>query len=152
MFRYVHTNIIAQNASKLINFYKTVFHCQSINETRDLRGVWLDRLTGLNGAYIIGEHLLFPGYGDEHPTLKIFSYNTQKETVSAEINRPGIAHIAFEVDDVEATLAEIISAGGSNLGELVTAAYPDDLEAVFVYAQDPEGNIIELQSWRKTKD
>lgn len=152
MFRYVHTNIIAKNASKLIDFYKTVFHCKSINEIRDLRGAWLDRLTGLNNAHIIGEHLLLPGYGKDHPTLEIFSYDTLKETTLAEINRPGIAHIAFEVDDVEATLKEIISAGGSSVGELVTAPYPDGLEAVFVYAKDPEGNIIELQSWRKVKN
>ena len=149
MFRYVHTNIIAKDASMLIDFYKTVFHCKSINETRDLRGAWLDRLTGLNEAHITGEHLLLPGYGEDHPTLEIFSYDTLRETISSEINRPGIAHIAFEVDDVEATLGEIISAGGSSVGELVTAAYPDGQEAVFVYARDPEGNIIELQSWRK---
>lgn len=93
-----------------------------------------------------------PGYGEEHPTLEIFSYDTLKETISAEINRPGIAHIAFEVDDVETTLKEIINAGGSSVGELVTAAYPNNLEAVFVYAKDPEENIIELQSWRKVKD
>ena len=152
MFRYVHTNIIAKNASKEIDFYKTVFHCKSINETRDLRGEWLDRLTGLNEAHITGEHLLLPGYGKDHPTLEIFSYDTLKETTFAEINRPGIAHIAFEVDDVEVILKEIISAGGSSVGELVTAPYPDGLEAVFVYAKDPEGNIIELQSWRKVKD
>jgi len=53
------------------------------------------------------------------------------------------------VDDVEATLAEVITAGGSNVGELVTAAYPNGKEAVFVYARDPEGNILELQSWRQ---
>lgn len=152
MFRYVHTNIIAKDADKLIDFYKNVFHCKSINETRDLRGEWLDRLTGLNQAHITGEHLLLPGYGDDHPTLEIFSYDIRKETVPPEINRPGIAHIAFEVDDVEATLEQIISAGGSSLGELVTAPYPDDLEAVFVYARDPEGNILELQSWRKRSD
>ncbi|GLC83287.1 VOC family protein [Lacrimispora brassicae] len=90
-----------------------------------------------------------PGYDKEHPTLEIFSYDQLKEIVPAEINRPGIAHLAFEVDDVEATLSEIISAGGSSVGELVTATYPNDLEAVFVYARDPEGNILELQSWRK---
>ena len=152
MFRYVHTNIIAKDASKLIDFYKTVFHCKSIGETRDLRGAWLDRLTGLNKAHIVGEHLLLPGYGEDHPTLEIFSYDALCKTIPAEINRPGIAHIAFEVDNVEATLKEIISAGGSSVGELVTAPYPNGLEAVFVYAQDPEGNIIELQSWRKVKD
>lgn len=36
MFRYVHTNIIAKDSEKLIDFYKKVFHCKSIGETRDL--------------------------------------------------------------------------------------------------------------------
>lgn len=149
MFRYVHTNIIAKDTSKLIDFYKNVLHCKNINEVRDLSGAWLDRLTGLSRAHIIGEHLLLPGYGEDHPTLEIFSYDELKECLPAEINRPGIAHIAFEVDDVEATLAEIINGGGSTVGELVTAQYPNNMEAVFIYARDPEGNILELQSWRK---
>jgi len=122
---------------------------QSINENRNLSGKWLDRLTGLNQAHIIGEHLLLPGYGEDHPTLEIFSYDILKENIPQEINRPGIAHIAFEVDDVDTTLSEIIKAGGSSVGELVTADYPNGLEAVFVYAKDPEGNILELQSWRQ---
>ncbi len=152
MFRYVHTNIIARDAEKLIAFYKSVLHCKSINETRNLSGEWLDRLTGLEKAHIIGEHLLLPGYGEDHPTLEIFSYDALKENVPAEVNRPGIAHIAFEVDDVKAALADIISAGGDRVGELVTAEYPDGIEAVFVYAKDPEGNIIELQSWRQREN
>ncbi len=149
MFRYAHTNIIAKDASKLIGFYKSVLHCKSINETRDLRGPWVDRLTGLNEAHITGEHLLLPGYGEDHPTLEIFSYDLLDVATAPEINRPGIAHIAFEVDDVETTLAEVISAGGSSVGELVTASYPNGKKAVFVYARDPEGNILELQSWRQ---
>ena len=42
MFRYAHTNMIARDHKKLIAFYKEVFHCRSIGETRDLRGEWLD--------------------------------------------------------------------------------------------------------------
>lgn len=149
MFRYVHTNIIANDPDKLIAFYKEVFHCKSIGEERDLKGQWLDRLTGLHNVHITGEHLLLPGYGEDHPTLEIFSYDAVRESVIGEVNRPGIAHIAFEVDDVETTLKLMIRAGGSQVGELVTADYPNDTEAVFVYARDPEGNIIELQSWRQ---
>lgn len=149
MFRYVHTDIIAKNADKLIDFYKKVFRCRSIGETRDLRGEWLDRMTGIKNAHITGEHLLLPGWGEDHPTLEIFSYDDVKEALPSEINRAGIAHLAFEVDDVEETLHEIIQNGGSAYGELVTAQYPNSMEAVFVYAQDPEGNIIELQSWRQ---
>ncbi|MDE6701674.1 MAG: VOC family protein, partial [Acetatifactor sp.] len=63
------------------------------------------------------------------------------------INTCGIAHLAFEVDDVEATLQRLLEKGGKQIGEVVKAEYEDGRNAVFVYATDCEGNIIELQSW-----
>ncbi|HEX3077259.1 MAG TPA: VOC family protein [Lachnospiraceae bacterium] len=146
MFRYVHTNIIAKDYNKLINFYKDVFQCKSIGETRDLRGDWLDRLTGISNAHIVGEHLCLPGYEKDHPTLEIFSYDTVEDSSSA-INKSGIAHLAFEVDNVESTLRLVLQNGGNQIGELVKTEYTDGKKAVFVYATDCEGNIIELQSW-----
>lgn len=146
MFRYAHTNIIAKDCQRLIEFYKEVFHCKSIGETRDLRGEWLDRLTGIPGAHIVGEHLCLPGYGSDHPTLEIFSYDTV-EPFQRAVNRCGLAHLAFEVDDVEETLRLLLQKGGSQVGELVRTTYEDGRKAVFVYAADCEGNIIELQSW-----
>lgn len=148
MFRYVHTNIIAKDHKKLIGFYKNVFQCRSIGETRDLRGEWLDRLTGIDGSHIVGEHLCLPGYTQDHPTIEIFSYDEMPEAAVPRINRCGIAHLAFEVDDVEETLAKLLREGGSQLGEVVRAEYDDGKKAVFVYAADCEGNIIELQSWQ----
>lgn len=147
MTRYVHTNIIAKNAEKLIRFYKEVFSCRSIGERRDLRGDWLDRLTGLEGSHIVGEHLCLPGYSEDHPTLEIFSYDRMEGDTEHKINGYGLAHLAFEVDDVEMTLEKVLSAGGGAIGELVRAEYEDGRRATFVYATDPEGNILELQSW-----
>lgn len=147
MFRYVHTNVIAKDSAKLIDFYKKVFQCRSIGETRDLRGEWLDKMTGISNAHIVGEHLCLPGYGEDHPTLEIFSYDGMEPHAGARINRCGIAHLAFEVDDVEGTLDKILQEGGGQIGEVVRAKYEDGRKAVFVYATDCEGNIIELQSW-----
>lgn len=146
MFRYAHTNIIAKDCPKLIEFYKDVFHCKSIGETRDLRGEWLDRLTGLSNVHIVGEHLCFPGYEKDHPTLEIFSYDTMEDSCSA-LNKCGLAHLAFEVDDVEKTLQLLLQKGGSQIGEVIKTKYEDGRNAVFVYATDCEGNIIELQNW-----
>lgn len=63
------------------------------------------------------------------------------------INKCGIAHLAFEVDDVENTLQLLLQKGGKQLGKVVKPEYADGRKAVFVYATDCEGNIIELQSW-----
>lgn len=146
MFRYAHTNIIAKDSQRLIKFYKEVFRCESIGEKRDLRGEWLDRLTGISNAHIVGEHLCLPGYEKDHPTLEIFSYDTMDDT-SRVLNKCGIAHLAFEVDDVEMTLQLLLQNGGSQIGELVKTEYEDGKKAVFVYAADCEGNIVEIQSW-----
>lgn len=148
MTRYVHTNIIARDYEKLINFYKEVFGCRSIGEKRDLRGEWLDKLTGIPDAHIMGEHLSLPGYGEDFPTLEIFSYAQMHGGQAHRVNAYGIAHLAFEVDDVEDMLKKVIEAGGSTIGELVHAEYKDGQTATFVYAADIEGNILELQSWR----
>lgn len=147
MFRYVHTNIIAKDSARLLDFYKSVFDCKSIGETRDLHGEWLDRMTGISNAHIVGEHLCLPGYGEDHPTLEIFSYDEMETGNRHQINQCGIAHLAFEVDDVEETLNKILSAGGGQIGEVVKAEYEDGKKAIFVYATDIEGNILELQSW-----
>ena len=48
---------------------------------------------------------------------------------------------------VEETLEKLLQEGGSQIGEVVRAEYKDGKRAVFVYATDCEGNIIELQSW-----
>lgn len=151
MIRYVHTNIIAKDYKKLIHFYKEVFQCKSIQETRDLRGEWLDKLTGISNAHIIGEHLCLPGYDDNHPTLEIFSYDKMEDTYSA-LNKCGIAHLAFEVDDVEKTLQLLLQKGGGQVGELVKTTYENGNKAVFVYATDCEGNLIELQSWSQEQE
>ena len=147
MLRYVHTNIIAKDAKKLIEFYKKVFECRSIGETRDIRGEWLDQMTGVKNAHITGEHICLPGYGDDHPTLEIFSYDEIMDGGNPHTNRSGLAHLAFESDDVEGKLKEVLEAGGSQYGEVVRTEYEDGRKAVFVYAADPEGNIIEIQSW-----
>ena len=146
MFRYVHTNIIAKDSQKLINFYKDVLQCKSIGETRDLQGEWLDRLTGIPNSHIVGEHLCLPGYEKDRPTLEIFSYDTMENSCRA-INKCGLAHLAFEVDNVESTLRLLLQHGGNQIGELVKTEYANGKKAVFVYATDCEGNIIELQSW-----
>lgn len=148
--RYVHTNIIAKDWKKLSQFYQKVLHCKPLpNGSRDLKGEWIDRMTGISTVRVQGEHLLLPGYSEDHPTLEIFSYSQEEYNNSKMINNLGFGHLAFEVDDVRETLKEVIAEGGGQVGDVVEAMYPNNVEATFVYAKDIEGNIIELQSWRK---
>ena len=145
--RYRHTNIIAEDWRKLADFYQQVLGCTPVPPERASSAEWVERCTGVPGAGIRGIHLRLPGCGVDGPTLEIFEYNRAEERPATAINRPGFAHIAFEVDDVEAARDEVLAAGGDCVGELVKVEITDAGKITFVYMTDPEGNIIELQKW-----
>ena len=147
--RYVHTNIIARDWKKLSLFYQRVFDCKPVPPQRDLKGDWLNRLTCIPDAHIVGEHLVLPGYESNLPTLEIFSYDSMNEGKSNTLNMIGLTHLAFEVDDVDEVLKKIIEEGGEQLGEIVTTIYPNEALATFAYARDIEGNLLEIQNWQK---
>jgi len=108
----------------------------------------LDRVTSLSATRLRGVHLRLPGYGDDGPTLEIFSYDDMPDKQLPMPNDPSFAHIAFAVDDVEAALEAVISAGGSSVGEIATTEVGGVGFLQVIYARDPEGNIVELQKWR----
>ena len=95
---------------------------------------------------IDGIHLRLPGCGENGPTLEIFEYN-QVLAGPNDINRPGLAHIAFAVEDVAAARKAVLAAGGRDVGELTKITIPGAGTIVFVYLADPEGNVLELQQW-----
>ena len=148
MIKYAHTNLIANDVPLLVSFYRDVLGCRSIGETRDLCGGWVDQLTGIPGAHIFGEHLALPGYSAGGPTLEIFGYDAVVPHTAPGVNASGFTHIAFAVDDVLQTLQDVLSRGGGQVGKLVEKRYDDGRTICVVYATDPEGNILELQSWR----
>jgi predicted enzyme related to lactoylglutathione lyase len=63
------------------------------------------------------------------------------------VNRSGFAHIAFGVSDVAEAQQAVILAGGDTLGDVVTIQLSTGAKVTWCYVRDPEGNIIELQSW-----
>jgi predicted enzyme related to lactoylglutathione lyase len=147
--RFTHTNIVAQDWKRLAEFYVKVFGCTLVHPERNLSGRWLEDGTGVPGAQIHGAHLRLPGYGEQGPTLEIFQYNRHKERPETASNRLGFGHIAFAVEDVEAARDAIIAAGGDFIGETVTVEIAGSGTITFVYATDPEENIIELQHWTR---
>lgn len=94
-----------------------------------------------------GVHLLLPGHGENAPTLEIFTYKEMNSVEPVIANTIGFTHIAFEVEDVDDILALAINNGAKLLGE-VTEKKVDGVGILkFVYFRDPEGNIVEIQSW-----
>ncbi|QLQ31436.1 MAG: hypothetical protein HZT40_07280 [Candidatus Thiothrix singaporensis] len=81
-------------------------------------------------------------------TLELFEYVEQPARPEPPAaNRPGYGHMAFEVSDVEAVRSRILECGGQDLGVPVVHPLPGHGTITFTYMTDPEGNILELQSW-----
>lgn len=150
--KFVHTNIVAQDWNTLALFYEQIFGCTRIPPERDLSGKWLEEATGVPDAALHGVHLRLPGYGEAGPTLEIFQYRQQLEKPPTAIHRPGLAHIAFAVDDVAAARDAVLQAGGGEIGKLTTVAISGAGQITFVYLTDPEGNILELQQWHNRQE
>ncbi len=145
--RYVHTNLIAQDWKKLVEFYEQVFGCTPATPESNLSGKWLETITGVPEAEIRVIHLRLPGHGDEGPTLEVIRYNQQEDRPETAANRPGFGHIAFAIDDVKAARDAVLAAGGGRVGDLVSVDIPGRGRLTEIYVSDPEGNIIELQKW-----
>lgn len=145
--RYAHTNLIAHDWERLADFYVRVFGCERLEPKRDQRGAWLEKATGVRQAHLRGQHLRLPGHGPDGPTLEIFQYDEVLPRPAPAANRAGFGHIAFVVDDVDRVLRAVVDGGGSRHGVVVRTRVDGVGELVFTYARDPEGNLIELQSW-----
>lgn len=130
-----------------MRFYTEVFDCSPVGPERDLAGDWLAAATGVADAHLRGQHLLLPGHTGSGPTLEIYTYQETAERPEPVANRAGYGHLAFEVDDVPTVLDAVLAHGGQRLGEVASTIVPGVGELQVTYARDPEGNIIELQSW-----
>ena len=51
---------------------------------------------------------------------------------------------------MEEAHAQVLAAGGRAIAEIVTLTPGPGIEITWCYVTDPEGNIIELQSTRRT--
>ena len=146
--RFAHTNIVSKDWKKLADFYIKTFHCKIIPPIRNQSGKWLDKGTGVNNAKLEGAHLLLPGHGNKGPTLEIYQYVQIENQELIMPNKRGFGHIAFAVESVEETFATLVKNGGKACGEITTREVEGVGVITFIYARDPEGNLIELQSWK----
>lgn len=147
--KFAHLNIVSKDWKKSADFYCNVFGCTPVPPIRDQSGKWLERGTKVKNAQLEGIHLRLPGSVTNGPTLEIYQYSKILERDTSAANLRGFGHIAFEVENVVQTLDSLLKNGGEKHGEIVTKDVEGIGKLTFTYAKDPDGNLIELQSWNK---
>lgn len=104
-------------------------------------GSLLDRIVGLRGARTDVAMMQTP---DGKARLELVRFKSPPsdggESRPAPANTPGLRHLAFAVDDIEAVLARLQARGAELVGELV------NFEGSYwlCYVRGPAGIIVEL--------
>jgi catechol 2,3-dioxygenase-like lactoylglutathione lyase family enzyme len=105
-----------------------------------VEGDWVDRVVGLEG---VRSEIVMLETPDGHARLELSKFHSppgRGGDGDAPPNTPGIRHVTFEVDDIEAAVATVRARGGELVGEVEN--YRDIYR--LCYARGPEGIIVEL--------
>jgi catechol 2,3-dioxygenase-like lactoylglutathione lyase family enzyme len=105
-----------------------------------VEGGWVDRVVGLEGVRAEIAMLATP---DGHGRLELSKFHAPSGRVGdrhAPANIPGIRHLAFAVDDIDAVVAGLRARGAELVGEV--KRYKDSYR--LCYVRGPEGIIVEL--------
>lgn len=104
-------------------------------------GAWADRVTGLDGVKAEWVMLRTPG-GETNIEFISFSSPADDGTLpQPSFNAPGIRHIAFAVEDIDAVVARLKHSGAEAFSEIERFEDGDTL----CFVRGPEGMIIELE-------
>jgi catechol 2,3-dioxygenase-like lactoylglutathione lyase family enzyme len=133
-----HVGIVVDDLADAVAFFVELG--LELQGEASVEGDWVDRVVGLEGVRAQIAMLATPD-GDARIELsKFHTPSTDAGYRSAAANAPGIRHIAFAVEDIDAVLARLRARGAELVGEL--ERYRDSYE--LCYVRGPAGIIVEL--------
>jgi catechol 2,3-dioxygenase-like lactoylglutathione lyase family enzyme len=106
----------------------------------ELEGEWLDQIVGLTD---VKTAFVFLGLPEGQANLELIKYYRPSDERGIQqplANTPGIRHIAFVVEDIEAVVAKLKAKGQEIFGEIQN--YEESYK--LCYVRGPEGIILEL--------
>jgi catechol 2,3-dioxygenase-like lactoylglutathione lyase family enzyme len=133
-----HVGIVVDDLEAAIEFFVELG--LELQGEGSVEGRWVDRVVGLDGVRAEIAMLQTP---DGHARLELSKFHSpasQGGNAHAPANTPGIRHISFAVEDIDAVVAGLRARGTELVGEL--ERYEDSYR--LCYVRGPEGIIVEL--------
>ncbi len=149
-----HVNLVVADLERAARFYEHVFGWQR-GFSAVLEGDWIAQVSGLPGARAECLFLEAPDGNERGARLELIRYDAPEGvecTPNGQANTRGVRHIAFEVDDLDATLARVRALGLELLGEPVEVPFRvGSLGAKrLVYFHDFDGVLVEAAAYDKS--
>lgn len=136
--RLEHIGVVVEDLAAATAFFTALG--LELEDEASVEGGLVDRINGLEGVQADVVILRTP---DDSSKLELAKYRSpayEGDDRPAPPNAPGIRHILFVVDDIQASLAGLRAHGGELVGELV------NYEDIYwlCYVRGPAGIIVEL--------
>jgi len=133
-----HVGIVVEDMAAAIEFFAELGLVLDSQETVDGRTV--DRIVGLDGVHAELAWMEAPDGRGRIELIRFASPASPGGDPDAPSNTPGIRHVAFEVDDIDAAVSRLCARGASLVGGV--ERYRDSYR--LCYLRGPEGIIVEL--------
>lgn len=133
-----HVGVVVEDLAAAIEFFVEL-GLELVGEW-PAEGDWVDRIIGLDGTRAENAMLQAPDGSCQLELSRFLSPPSPAGDQSAPANAPGLRHLSFAVDDIDATVAGLRARGTELIGEVVQ--YRDSWR--LCYARGPEGIIVEL--------
>jgi catechol 2,3-dioxygenase-like lactoylglutathione lyase family enzyme len=134
-----HTSFTVADVERAVAFWRDVMGF-AVADLSLREGEWLGAVVGVQGARCRIAHL--HGHGTH---LEFIQYLVSAgDDVTGPPNRPGTAHVAFVVEDIEAMAQRMLEAGASEQGRITRCTSGAAAGCLAVYLKDPNGIIVEL--------
>jgi catechol 2,3-dioxygenase-like lactoylglutathione lyase family enzyme len=133
-----HVGIVVEDLPAAIEFFAELGLERQSGGT--VEGDWVDRVVGLEGVRAEMAMMETPDGHGRLELVKFLSPAGPEGDRRAPANVPGIRHLTFALDDLDAVLARLGTRGWELVGEV--ESYRDVYR--LCYVRGPEGIIVEL--------
>jgi catechol 2,3-dioxygenase-like lactoylglutathione lyase family enzyme len=135
---FVHIGLVVEDLDETVRFLALLgFDCST---PEVFSGEWIDQIIGLEDVTVETVMARAPDGSDVFEVVRFRSPSAGAQEAVPAVNRPGLRHVAFKVDDVRGVVERVREAGWETVGDIV------DYENMFLlcYVRGPEGLIVEL--------
>jgi len=133
-----HVGIVVDDLAAATEFFVELG--LELQREGSVEGDWVDRIVGLEGVRSELAMMQTPDGNGRLELVKFHSPSGPAGDRHAPANAPGIRHLTFAVDDIDAVLASLRAHGAELVGEV--ERYEDIYR--LCYLRGPAGIIIEL--------